>query len=139
MRTDKLRETLSKCVSVLRQRRMDFDAIAFRGHSGALIAAPLALALDKTMLMVRKPGVNAHSYRLVEGDMAAKTYIIVDDTVSSGATVHAITDAIEGAAPQARCVGVLETDELSAYLAHPSRPLIDVHRAMGGKPAGYWE
>src|ERR1017187_8038151 len=78
---DKLEETLKKAALILRHYK--FDAIAFRGMSGALIAPALALKLDKTLLMVRKPKVQgdpngAHSSEMVEGDVAARTYVIVD-------------------------------------------------------------
>jgi len=105
-----------------------FDAIAFRGNSGALIAPTLALALDKTMLMIRKNcpcGIHSfsHSSHEVEGDYGAKTYIIADDIISSGTTAQAIVEEIKKVAPKAKCLGVLETFKLDSYIKHLDRIL----------------
>lgn len=129
IRTEELRETLQKAVIVL--KRFDFDAIAFRGISGTLIGPPLALALDKTMILVRKPETYSHSAHDVEGDIGARTYVIVDDIISSGATVDAVVKAIKKTAPKAVCIGVLETTKLDSHLAYLdapiSRPLSPTH------------
>jgi adenine/guanine phosphoribosyltransferase-like PRPP-binding protein len=108
--TDKLKESIRKAVSALQGR--DFEAVAFRGMSGALIAPSIALALDKTMLMVRKATENTHSCHIVEGDRAVKRYVIIDDFVGSGMTAQAIVDAVKGFAPFAQCLGVLEVNNL---------------------------
>jgi orotate phosphoribosyltransferase-like protein len=123
IRTDKLRETAAKSCEVL--RRYEFDALAFRGQSGSLIAPVLALQLDKTMLMVRKSSEahDCHSGRLVEGDLGARTYIIVDDLISSGRTVQTIVREIGKVAPKAACLGVLEYTCLDRVLADTRRPL----------------
>lgn len=91
-----------------------YDAIAFRGMSGALLAAPLAHMLDKTMIMVRKPKVDCHTSRAVEGDNAARRYIIVDDVICSGNTLRTIIRAVKRFAPAAECVGYLEWNNLYA-------------------------
>jgi adenine/guanine phosphoribosyltransferase-like PRPP-binding protein len=89
-------------------KKYEFDAIAFRGMSGALIAPTLALALNKTLIMVRKPDKEGktHSYRDVEGDRAAKKYIIVDDQVDTGHTAKVIYDEVKRFAPNAKLLGV---------------------------------
>ena len=99
--------TVKKMVTVLRKRIKkgdDFDAIAVRGLSGTLIAPVLALKLKKTLLVVRK-GEDCHSSQTVEGDYGARSYVIVDDFVSSGRTVRAITEELAAAIPAAVCVG----------------------------------
>lgn len=90
----------------------DYDSFAFRGMSGALLAAPLANMLDKTMIMVRKPKVDCHTSRAVEGDSAARRYVIVDDTVCSGNTIRKIIRAVKRFAPEAECVGLLIWNDL---------------------------
>lgn len=97
--------TLANILRVLRHH--DFDAIAFQGLSGALFAPMVAFALDKTLLAVRK-GEDCHSCRQVEGDYAAKRYVILDDFVSCGSTVQRILTEIGDAVPMAHCIGVLE-------------------------------
>jgi adenine/guanine phosphoribosyltransferase-like PRPP-binding protein len=103
--TDRLRATVDEVAAVLQQ--YDFDAIAFRGMSGALLAPPLALKLDKSLLMVRKEDVNSHSGYPVEGDLAAMRYVIVDDVVDSGLTLKKIVQRVAKFAPQAECIGYL--------------------------------
>jgi adenine/guanine phosphoribosyltransferase-like PRPP-binding protein len=102
IRTERLRRTVKKAVKILSRRR--FDSIAFQGMSGALIAPVLAIALNKTMIMVRKE--KSHSYRFVEGDEGARTYIIVDDFTASGRTIKNIYKRVSKFAPQASCIGV---------------------------------
>ena|ERR1051326_2464906 len=85
---ESLKERIDNTVKLLRRKTKQFDAIAFRGMSGALVAPAVAARLKKNLLMVRKE--SAHSNRLVEGIRYPQRYIIVDDFISSGATVQAI-------------------------------------------------
>lgn len=111
IQVDKLRETVAKACRVL--ANYEYDAIAARGVSGLLILPALALAVNKTMIVVRKSkNETSHSFNLVEGDQAARRYIIADDLVDTGATAKAITEAIREWAPQAQCLGVLECYKL---------------------------
>jgi adenine/guanine phosphoribosyltransferase-like PRPP-binding protein len=64
-----------------------FDAIAFRGLSGASIAAILSWDLGIPMMAVRKDG--SHDSDNVE------TYIIIDDFICSGNTIKQIVQNIE--------------------------------------------
>lgn len=97
--------TLSNIIRILKHH--DFDAIAFSGLSGALFAPMVAFALDKTLLAVRK-GEQCHSSRLVEGDYAARRFVILDDFISCGDTMRHILDEIHEAVPEAECIGILE-------------------------------
>jgi len=73
-----------------------FDSIAFTGVSGAALAFPLALALDKTLLCVRKKkSESSHSPFEVEGNYSSECYVIVDDFISSGKTVMEIQRSID--------------------------------------------
>ena len=101
--TKELKKTVKKSLEFIRKNKLQdtFDAIAFRGLSGALIAPILASRLDKTLIAVRKHKTcekcgnsTAHSYRTVEGNLGANRYIIVDDFVSSGVTVRTIIKSI---------------------------------------------
>ena len=111
---DKLEDSVKKVSLIL--RNYDFDAIAFRGMSGALIAPAVALKLDKTLLMVRKPRAgnedDSHSYEHVEGDAAARRYVILDDFIATGRTIKAITEEIKRFAPTAICIGAIEVSRL---------------------------
>jgi adenine/guanine phosphoribosyltransferase-like PRPP-binding protein len=86
-----------------------FDAIAFSGMSGALIGPPVAMRLGKTFLMVRKGSLDesSHSPLSLEGDYAAKSYVILDDFSETGATVQRIKKEISAIMPAAKYVGFL--------------------------------
>jgi len=100
-------ELAAKALSTLQ-----FDAIAFRGMSGALIASALSYRIGKPLIMVRKHEITSHSMGRVEGYKHAKTYVVVDDFISSGATVKEIQREIAYYFPEARCLGVLEFNRL---------------------------
>jgi orotate phosphoribosyltransferase len=107
---DKTDRYLRKAVRVLKD--IDFDAIAFRGMSGALIAPLLAHKLGKTLIMVRKRGVDCHSGHCVEGDRGARRWIIVDDFISSGHTVETIKEEVDNWMDGAEFLGTLEFSKL---------------------------
>jgi adenine/guanine phosphoribosyltransferase-like PRPP-binding protein len=88
------------------EQPLDFDAIACSGISGLLFAPPVAKALGKTLLIVRKQK-GEHSYQLVEGDHGAKRYIVLDDLICSGTTLDRIVSRIEDVNKGARCLGFL--------------------------------
>ena len=101
----KLRRAVQRCLRVIRKRKLKFDAIAFRGLSGAVVAPMVALALKKTMIAVRK----SHSHGVkVCGDLGAQSYLIIDDFISSGETVRKIVTSIERASlDEPTCVGAV--------------------------------
>lgn len=110
LETKRLRKSIALAVKAL--KFFEFDAIAFRGMSGAMIAPMLALRLDKTLIMVRKNPSDSHSGLRVEGDKAARRYVIVDDFVSMGDTACEIIKQVNGWAPEAECIGVLQVRKL---------------------------
>jgi adenine/guanine phosphoribosyltransferase-like PRPP-binding protein len=80
-------------------KEFDFEVIACRGVSGLAFASLLAHRMKKGLLIVRKPGEYTHSvYREVEGCLPSlgRGWIIVDDIISSGATVLYIVEAVLG-------------------------------------------
>ncbi len=90
------KDTVKRTTKVLRNLRKSvggFDAIAFRGSSGAALAYPTSLRLCTALLHVRKKD-GSHSKYPVEGVMGLKSYVILDDFIDSGATVKAIVKAI---------------------------------------------
>ena len=108
---DVMRELVPYAVEIL--KTFDFDALAFRGVSGAIIAPVLALELRKSIIVVRKTAEKSHLWgRTVQGDNNARRYIIVDDFIDSGATVQTIVKEILLWQPHAVCLGVLEMHSL---------------------------
>jgi adenine/guanine phosphoribosyltransferase-like PRPP-binding protein len=105
---ENLRKTINAVVKVLKGK--NYDALAFTGQSGSLLAGPLAVRLNKPLIMVRKHSMpKPHSSREVEGLINARSYIIVDDIVSSGDTVRRIRAKIRDWAPEAEFVGVVQS------------------------------
>lgn len=111
-------EHLARMAKVARENlsSYDFDTIAFRGMSGALSAPVVATALGKSLVLVRKPGDSRHSCFNVEGDTAAKRYIVIDDSVSSGTTLATIIRAMREFAPNAVYVGFWSATRLAKEL-----------------------
>lgn len=108
-----LRDHTSRAVRAL--AGWDFDTIAFRGFSGAIIGTSVAQQMDKQMILVRKPGDDSHSGHKVEGHKGVKKYIILDDFIDSGATKRAIIDAISHWAPDASFLGLLEVRDITEF------------------------
>lgn len=106
---DSLKTTVNKIVKKLKTNNIHhtFDAIAFRGISGALFAPLLAAKLDKNLFAIRKPDVRAHSYRSVEGDYDSKRYVIIDDLICSGETIRAIMETMKDQVKDSQCVGII--------------------------------
>lgn len=90
------RTVINKAVEVLKEakKELQFDAIAFRGLSGAIVAPEIADALDVDIIAVRKPD-NSHSYNSVEHNDYPSKYIIVDDLIDTGSTIKAIVKEIK--------------------------------------------
>lgn len=99
------KQLIQRCIGLLNDKRDQFDAVAFRGVSGALIGPVLADYFDKYLVIVRKPEDGHHNSscdRLAIYDPALRKhtqannlrYLIVDDFVETGNTVKAIVDAI---------------------------------------------
>lgn len=98
--------------------RYDFQAFAFRGMSGALMAPVLAFKSKKSLIMVRKAksaAASDHSAYRVEGDKNTLRYFIVDDFTSSGETVRKIVSEISEFAPNAKCIGIILYNDFLKY------------------------
>jgi hypoxanthine phosphoribosyltransferase len=87
-------QTAENLARKIRAQKLKFDAIAFTGLSGALIAPLVADKLKKPIIAVRKEKTT-HSDCFVEGCFSGKKYIIVDDQISTGATIKSIKDKIK--------------------------------------------
>jgi orotate phosphoribosyltransferase len=80
----------------------DFDTFVGTGLSGTIGASVLAAALNKHLLIVRKPDdTGNHSGNKVEGRIGQK-WVFVDDMISSGATLQRVQEVVSGleGAPQ---------------------------------------
>lgn len=94
-----------------------FDAIAFTGLSGSVIAGAVGLAMDKYLYCVRKDGENRHSGYQCEGPGTGLRYVIIDDFISTGSTLRRIRNMVSAHTDNAaQCVG--------AYLWRDDRLII---------------
>lgn len=134
----------------IRHKGLRVDAIAFRGISGAMVAPHVAAALGLPAILVAKTGETQHRgpvsvlwderradpryrwnvmgwrlSRLSEADRPR--YVIVDDFISSGATVRAITKMIRLWYPVLHPAGVLTYKK--RVLWHGPKPLRKLERA----------
>jgi adenine/guanine phosphoribosyltransferase-like PRPP-binding protein len=92
--TGLIRGTVDRIVSALTElrKRTPFDAIAFRGMSGASVCYPVSYLTGLPLFNVRKLDVSGHSGWFVEGPARGdlERYVIVDDLIASGATMREI-------------------------------------------------
>lgn len=102
-----LEQTIRRSIRLIQNSGLVFDAIAFRGMSGALVAPSVAMRMSKGMLMVRKESDSTHSCTRVEGTSNTARYIIVDDFLSTGATCRDICADMANKRPGAVCVGIV--------------------------------
>lgn len=74
-------------ISAIKESKINYDAIAFTGQSGSMIAPHVAARLNKKMLMVRIEGGRCHSSESVEGYLSSKKYVVIDDRIAYGNTI----------------------------------------------------
>jgi len=72
------------------RKKHPFDAIAFTGMSGTLVAPVISYELDIPLIMVRKSCHDSADCHNVSGYGSASRYVILDDLVSSGKTLRNI-------------------------------------------------
>lgn len=88
-----LKTEVARAVKALKQ--VEFDAIAFTGLSGAVLASAVALNMGKLLYCVRKADDKSrHSDYDVEGPLGALRYIIIDDLIQTGGTLSRIIQQV---------------------------------------------
>jgi len=92
---EKFQRTVNTLVELMRPHVEDFDAIAFRGSSGAALAYPLGFLLKKPLIHIRKE--LGHAGIRVEGLFGARRIAVIDDFVSSGETIRIIVSELDSA------------------------------------------
>lgn len=89
-----LRKVVYAMAKQIKESGIKFEVIAFTGVSGALVGPALAMKLNKTCAVVRRSNDDCHSTYSVEGPTGPFRYIIVDDLIDSGRTIHRIQEAV---------------------------------------------
>lgn len=93
---DDLEKTVKEAIKDLKPHVAEFDAIICQGTSGLVIASPVAIALKKKLLIVRKPKERSHGS---QGEILGKGYfekthperfrgrvLFIDDFIGCGET-----------------------------------------------------
>lgn len=102
-----LKAVISKARKKLRDSKMKFDTIAVQGHSGMLIGPALAMALNKKLMIIRKPNESSHSSYNIEGWGQNQKILLVDDFISSGATMRRMIKSINDNCDSPTISGIL--------------------------------
>jgi orotate phosphoribosyltransferase len=75
-----------------------FDSIVCTGMSGLLVGTPVALAIGKPLIPVRREedrGHDAYGWgKILNRNQIGERYLFLDDFISSGRTVRYVTDLI---------------------------------------------
>jgi adenine/guanine phosphoribosyltransferase-like PRPP-binding protein len=103
----RIKRIVNRASTILKKQKVRFDTIAVRGHSGMLIGPPLAMEMNKSLMMVRKPKDSSHSSSKVEGWGSRQKILIVDDFISSGSTMHSIYEEVHRYCDTPKVVGIL--------------------------------
>jgi len=94
-----LKATVNRVVRYLEklQKEVKFDAIAFRGTSGAAIAYPVSAIAGYHLINVRREPYKHHHGSKIEasGNRKIHRYIILDDFIESGRTIKTIIRVIK--------------------------------------------
>ena len=103
------------------QKTLQFDAIAFRGNSGAGIAYPVSMLTGIPLICVRK-GEKSHGQKVEAAQRSIYRYVVLDDFISDGGTLESIIKTIRLVTDnETRCVGVALYDSVrrsSYYISY---------------------
>jgi adenine/guanine phosphoribosyltransferase-like PRPP-binding protein len=104
-----LRAKLGMLLPTIQLAALETDAgcLIVSGTSGVWLGAMLTMEQDLPVVLVRKDGENSHG-SIVEGDTAAKTGLVVDDFISTGATINRIARSLSSWGAGLKVVGVIE-------------------------------
>ena len=120
-----LKKTVKKLHDFIKSQNMKYDAIAFRGSSGAAVAYPLSYITGIPLIYVRKTEERSHGRRIEATRVDKPRYIIVDDLIGTGDTIKNIVHAIEEYEPGSRCIGVF-LYAVSGSSSYDDRSKIDI-------------
>lgn len=105
---------INKTTEAIKDRRWanEADVVVFSGYSGAMVGGAVCAATGQYPAIVRKVNDEGgdhgkdHGDR-IEGAGGDYSYIILDDFISSGATIRRIYEEMKTYRPDAKCVGVV--------------------------------
>lgn len=86
---------ITRLVKEIKKSGVKFDAIVFRGMSGALVAPSVADKMKKPLVVCRKKDNHHSSYSVEYIEGWFENFIIIDDLISSGETILTILKMID--------------------------------------------
>lgn len=101
-----LKATIAWCVravATLKKRGIKFDTLAFTGTSGAAVGFAVGAATGTPVTFIRKPQRSHFHGGDIEGMLGTKTYVFIDDFISSGATYRRVQKKMG----KSKCVGAI--------------------------------
>ena len=92
-----LSSAVLRAIRTVEERLDEFDIIAVQGASGMSIGFPLALAVAKDIVVVRKPGEDNHCGKeeITGTSVEGQRVLFVDDFISGGSTRQRVRNAVE--------------------------------------------
>lgn len=108
----KIKTTINNLILMLKKidRKSPFSTIVVRGLSGIVPASIISYLLDKKICIVRHD-LTAHAQYMVEGCVPMTRFVIIDELISSGATISEIFNNLNETGHRLdfheRCLGVI--------------------------------
>jgi len=98
------RQTVKRITKAFTKHLDRFDYIAVRGISGLMVGAPVSLAINKPLVVVRKPDEKCHStfkdaingYAMNMRDVRKRRCVFLDDFRETGNTERAVVESVSG-------------------------------------------
>jgi adenine/guanine phosphoribosyltransferase-like PRPP-binding protein len=95
---DGLHDTVERTAADLWKHRNEFDSIVCIGMSGVVVATPVALKLNKPVVILRKPEDDSHQGLskggIINSDALGSRALLVDDFSSSGDTERGVIERV---------------------------------------------
>jgi len=125
-----------RLIGKLNRGGANIDTVISRGSSGCSIAAAILALSKKEMhhLYIRKPGEDSHGKIYQSGRWGSGKAVIVDDFISTGATITAILDSVPVYDKKSCIVCVLVNDtesrhgDIDVYNCKPEQPILKRRR-----------
>ncbi len=92
-----LEEVVNETILKMKRRIDEFDSIVVRGVSGVVVGAPVAIALHKPLVVIRKPDEQSHDGAsvVINRRNLGRWSVFLDDFRSTGDTEYVVRKAIE--------------------------------------------
>lgn len=149
MKIEIRREVIALLKDMITRSKLQFDTIAFRGMSGALVGSIISHEMGIPFAVIRKEKDSTHSESAIDGPLEIGNYIIIDDFISSGTTIRMIINTIRYGEsqenledskkhgvpnPNAKCIGIflydIEDSRTPTFDGIPCYEIV-VHRSAG--------